>query len=271
MSSQILFLRKNHIDLDRSNPTITITDAVATNTGQSSVDFLRNRNNASAWLTTDSTDAANTEMLISFGGDLLDVDFIELIQHSFKDYLVEWQDVSDVWATYVNVVSNTDSTTIHQKITPVNAKAIRITITAMQTLDEDKSLNQLIITEKKYQFVGWPMIKKPVHSKSRKNNKMLSGKINVVDTRGAFTCELEIKLTGEENDLEMHEDIYEQREGLLLLISGDDEAQFRTQRKGYRNRDIVLVKAVDEYTNPYLNGVYVNGIKIKIKLAETVF
>ena len=270
MSSQIQFLRKNHIDLDRPNPVITITDAVATNTGQTSVDFLRNRNNVSGWVTTDSTDAANTEILITFG-DFLDVDFIELVKHSFKDYLIEWQDLTDTWATYVSVSTNAESTTIHELTTPVNAKAIRITITAMQTLDQDKELRQLIITEKKYKLVGWPVIKRPVHSKNRKINKMLSGKVNVIDTRGAFSCELEIKLTGEENDLNIHEEVYEQREGLLLLLSGGDESQFRTKRKGYRNEDIVLVKAVDEYSNPYNSGIYVNGIKIKIKLAETVF
>ena len=84
-------------------------------------------------------------------------------------------------------------------------------------------------------------------------------------------CELEIKLSGEENDLNMHEELYEQREGLLLLLSGANEDQFRTKRKGYRNEDIVLVKAIDEYTNPYYKGQYPNGIKIKIKIAEVVF
>jgi len=270
MASQIQFLRKNHLDLDRTNPAITITDAVATNTGQDSVDLMRNRNNISGWVTTDSTDAANTEILTTFG-DLLDIDFIELIKHNFKDYLIEWQDSVDAWATYATETSNTDSTSIYELDSPVNAKAIRITITAMQVTDSDKELRQLIMTEKRYQFVGWPVVKKPVHSKNRKINKMLSGKVNVIDTRGAFSCELEIKLSGEENDLNMHEEIYEQREGLLMLVSGTDEDQFRTKRKGYRNEDIVLVKAVDEYTNPYYKGQYPNGIKIKMKLAETVF
>lgn len=271
MSEQILFCRKNHIDLDRVNSTITITDAIATNTGQDSVDFLRNRNNISGWLTTDSTDAANTVILSSFGGDFEDVDYISLIRHNFKDYLVEWQDSFDVWATYVNVASNTKSTNVHQLTTPVNAKAIRITVTAMQTLDEDKEMRQLIITEKKFKLVGWPVIKKPVHSRNRKNNKMLSGKINVVDTQGAFSVDLSIKLTGDDNDLSIHEDLYDQIEGLLLLLSGGDEDQFQTKRRGYRNEDIVLVKTINEYTNPYYKGQYISGIKVLIKLAEVIF
>ena len=64
-TGQILFLRKNHIDLNRPNPVITITDAAASNTGQDSVIFLRNRNNISGWLTTGSEDATPTVMTVS--------------------------------------------------------------------------------------------------------------------------------------------------------------------------------------------------------------
>lgn len=268
-NGQILFLRKNHIDLDRPNPLITITDSVATNTGQDSVLFLRNRNNISGWVTTDSNDSANTEILINLY-DFLPVDYISLVKHNFKDYLIEWKDEFDAWNTYANVVNNELKTTVHEQAVKVEADAIRITIYNTQIADADKEMRQLIITEKKYRFEGWPMVKKPVHSKNRKVNTMLSGKTRVVTKRGAFSTTLEIKTTGSDNDLFLHEDIYEQAEGLLLLISGGKEDQFRTSRKGYRNEDIVLVKAVDEFNNEYIRGVYKAGIKMKIKLQESV-
>ena len=269
-SGQILFLRKSYIDLDNKNPIITITDAVATNTGQDSVTFLRNRNNISGWVTTNSTDAANTEILVELF-DYFNVDLIALVKHNFKNYTIEWRNSSAVWASYDIGSLNTETTNIHEKVTPVLTNAIRITITGTQIVDADKELRQLIITEKKYKFEGWPVIKKPVHSKNKKNNKMLSGKVNIVDSRGAFSCTLEIKLSGSENDLTAHEEIYEQAEGLLMLLSGGNEDQFRTKRKGYKNEDFVLVRPVDEYSNPYDKGVYTMGMKIKMKLAETIF
>jgi len=268
-TGQILFLRKNHIDLNRPNPAITITDSVATNTGQDSVIFLRNRNNISGWLTTDSTDAANTVMLIELF-DLLNVDFIMLVKHNFKNYTIEWRDAGAVWNSFDIGTLNTLGTNIHEKDTPVITNAIRITITGTQIVDADKEMRQLIITEKKYRFEGWPVIKKPVHSKNKKNDDMLSGKIRSVTTRGAFSCELEIKLSGSNNDLDMHEDVYAQAEGQLLLLSGGKESQFRTNQKGYRNEDVVLVKPIDEYSNPYSKGIYSMGIKIKMKLKESV-
>ena len=146
MAGQVKFLRKNHLDLDRPNPTIVITDAIATNNGQDSVNFLRNRNNISGWLTTDSTDAANTEILCELG-DFLNIDHILLVKHNFKDFLIEYRDLFDVWQTYENVTANTDGTNLYTKTSPINADAVRITITAAQVVDADKQMRQLILAE----------------------------------------------------------------------------------------------------------------------------
>lgn len=270
MASQITFYRKNIIDLDEVNPSITITDAVATNTGQDSVDFLRNRNNITGWLTSGSTDAANTQMEV-YLGDYYDVDFVELVEHNFQDYLIEYNDAASGYLTYENVTGKTESTSIHTKTTAVTTNKIRITITACQTTDADKEMRQLIITSKLHQFNGWPVIKKPVHSQSKKTSKMLSGKVNIVERRGAFSCELDIRLTSDSSDLDFHQSLYERTTGVLMLISGGDETQFRTLNKGYRNKDIVLVRPTDEYENPFYKGVYQNGVRVRMKLAESVY
>lgn len=268
-TGQILLFRKNHIDLQRPNPVITITDNVALDNGQDSVIYLRNRDNISGWLTTDSTDAANTEILVEMF-DFQNVDFISLIGNNFKNYTIEWRDEFLVWNTYASISANTLTTNSHLKDTPVVTDAIRITITGTQIADADKELRQLIITEKIHQFEGWAKISKPKHSSNRKKNKVISGKVRVVKQRGAFSCQLDIKLTTNSNDLQIHEDLYEYEEGVLLLLSGALPEQFVTQRKGYRDEDIVLVKTIDEYVNPYDMGVYTSGIKVKIKLEESV-
>lgn len=267
MASQIKFYRKSHIDLNRPNPVISVSDAVAVNDGAASLHTLRNRNNRSGWLTTGSTDAANTTLLCEFG-DLLNVDYVQLNKHNFKNFLIEWKDVSDVWSTYANVVNNNTGTTIHSVSSPVNARAIRITITGTMIADADKELRQLIITESLYTFNGYPVIKKPVFSRERNINKMPSGRINVARKSGSFTCELTIEQTSDVADLEFHQQLYERNEGVLMLITGGEEDQFRFNGQNYRNEDIVLVTPVDEYENPYARGIYTNGIPMKIKLAE---
>ena len=81
-----------------------------------------------------------------------------------------------MWQVYENVTTNTDGTTAHLKDAPVDTDAIRITITATTLVDADKEMRQLIITQKLYQFEGFPQIKKPVHSKNIKTNRMGSGR-----------------------------------------------------------------------------------------------
>jgi len=268
-TGQITFYRKNHIDLDRPNPILSVTDSVAIEDGSASLQFLRNRNNNSGWITSGSDDTANTELLIDLK-DFQDVDQVMLVKHNFKDYLVEYWDGA-AFQLYVDTVGDIKDTTILDN--PVNTSKLRITIYTTQVTDADKTLRQLIVAEKfgSGAFEGWPIIKNPKTSLNKRKNKMLSGKTNIVEKRGFFSCELNVKFLGIDGDLEMIEDIYFQREGVLMLLSGGDEDQFRNKRIGYRNEDIILVRPVDELNLPYAQGVYANGIKLKMKLEEVVF
>ena len=269
MSGQIKFFKKNHIDADNINPELTVTDLVASNDGQEFLKFLRNRNNNSGWNTSSSTDAANTEILIDLK-DYQDVDTIILVRHNFKDFLIEFFDVGlGDFDTYLNVVNNTEKTTFVSK--SVNTNKIRITISATMTVDDDKSMRQLIVTENFFSgaFEGWPEIKKPVTSLNKREDDMLSGKKRIVETRGAFSCSLEVKLLKIDTDLSLIENIYFNREGVLMLLSGGVEDQFSSRRIGYRNEDIVLVRPTNELELPWVKN-YTTGIKIKMKLSEVV-
>jgi len=272
-TGQIKFFRKNHIDLDRPNPELTVTDLVAINNGQAATKFLRNRDNNSGWRTTDSTDAANTELLIDLK-DYQDITDVMLIKHNFKDFLVEYYDVSSaMFLTYENVVGNTKTTNVLNKETAINTNQIKITITATMQTDEDKSMRQLIITEKfgAGQLESFPVIKNPKSSLNKKVNKLLGGRVNVVETRGSYSASLNVKFLRIDQDLEMIECIFWNREGVLMLLSGGNEDQFFSKRIGYRDEDIVLVRPTNELELPYNAGVYTNGIKIKMNVQEVVF
>ena len=60
--SPIIIWERNKIDLTNPNVVITVTDATADNDGQDFVDLMRNRRNDSGWATTQSNDAANTQL-----------------------------------------------------------------------------------------------------------------------------------------------------------------------------------------------------------------
>lgn len=273
MGGQINFYKKSHIDLDRDNPELTVTDSVASDTGSTTLKFLRNRNNFSGWLTTGSTDAANTEILFDLK-DFQDIDTIMLIKHNFKNFLIEYFDVgSGSFVTYENVTNNTLDTNIYKKTASINTNQIKLTINATIVVDADKSMRQFIITESfgVGEFEGWPQIKRPVASLNKKVDKVLGGKSRVVEKRGSFSVDLEVKFWVIDEDLNLVENIYYNREGVLMLLSGEDESQFKTTRVGYRNEDVFLVRPTNELSLPYDKGIYSNGIKVKMKLDEVIF
>ena len=133
-------------------------------------------------------------------------------------------------------------------------------------------MRQVIISEKFIygQLVSYPEIKKPVSSLNKRKDGTLSGKSRVVETRGSFSCNLSVKFLVIDNDLTLIENLFYHREGVLMLLSGGLESQFRTKRIGYRNKDIVLVRPVNELELPYDRGVYTNGIIINISLEEVI-
>ena len=270
MSSQIKFYEKSLIDQDFEGTTITITDATATNTGQDFVDFMRNRSNDTAWLTTDSDDAANTQIDIDLGGDR-PFNRILIVGHNLKAFTIQYYNGS-TYVDFSTAISETTNTKDTNEFTfdSVTIQLIRIIITGTQTADEDKQINQLIITNSIGQLEGWPQVKKPRTSLNKKSVKFLSGKLLPIRQRGFFSCQLTVPLYNIDADMAIIEAIYFSFEGVLVWINAGDDSQFSRTNIGFRSTDIYLMLPTDEYTPEHYKGLYSSGIKFKMDLSEVV-
>lgn len=272
MAAQIRFFNKNKIDLDNPNVTITVTDATATNDGQDFVDFMRNRNNTSAWLTTGSNDAANTELLVEMV-DEREISEILLICHNLKAYTIQYWNGS-IYTDFSTPIAETVNAelTNHHTFTKVSTSRIKIVITGTQVADADKQIKQLIFTDEvaSGQLEGWPVIKKPRHSKNKRITSMLSGKVNVVESVGSFGMDLSVRNWNIDSDMELVEEIYFGNRGVLVWLSGGDQTQFSRAHIGYRKEDIFLMRATNDYTPEFRSGIYSTGVKITMKLRESI-
>lgn len=270
MAQQIKWYKKNFADIDNDNTTITITDATATDNGQAYVDFMRNRKNTSGWRTTGSNDAANSQIDVDLG-DSYDVDRILIVGHNLKAFTVQYWDGASFadFSTAVNETTNT-KTTNEFSFTSVSTDQIRIVITGTQTVDADKVIKQLIITESLGQFEGWPQIRKPRSSKNKRTTKLLSGKSLVTRQVGFFSCQLSVNNWLSANDVSILESIYFSLDGVLMWINAGDDDQFARNHIGYRSEDIYLVSPTDEYTPEFFDYYYRTGIKVTMKLEEVV-
>ncbi len=270
MAQQIKFYEKNKIDLQFDGVSITVTDAIATNTGQSFVDYVRNRKNSSGWITTGSTDAANTTLEVDMG-DTKAIDTIGIVGHNFKAFTVQYWNVSS-WADFSTAISETTNTddNNYYSFDSVDTSKIKIIITGAQIVNADKFIKQLIITDEIGQFNTWPEIKAPTHNTGKRITKMLSGKKNIVEAAGAFSCKLNVKSLSDADDLALIESLYYNRTGFLMLLSGSDESQFKNNLRGYNNEDIYLMRATDSYKPEFFKNCYQLGTVISMKLEEVI-
>jgi hypothetical protein len=264
MSSQIIFFQKNKADLSYENVSATASQ------GSAYAQYVLNRSNVSAWLTTGSVDADNTTLTIDFNEDRYVTDLL-LLKHNFKSFTVKyWNGSSYVAFSPAIAPTNNTAASNHYEVTGVETSRIQITILGTQTANQDKYLYQFIATEQLGQLNAWLMIKNPTHSRNRIKNKTLSGKLNIVENVGGFSCRLTVKSLTNSSDLNLIEELYAANEGFLVWLCGGDESQFLTRRQGYRMEDIYLMKCTDEYQPEYVDGVYKNGIKIEIDLQEVI-
>jgi hypothetical protein len=262
MAGQIIFFEKNKADFSNQDVVATATEGN---------DFIRNvlnRNNLTAWITTNSVDANDTTVTLDMA-DTKTVSDILLLKHNFKSFNIKYWD----GATYqdftpaINESTNTlDSN--YFEVTPVSTSRVQLIIHGTQTADTDKVLYQFIVTEKLGRLEGWPLIKSPTLSRNRQKTVMLSGKTSVMENIGSYSVVLKFTSFSSEFDLSIIEALYSKIDGFLFWPCGGVESQFRTIREGYRMEDIYLMKPTDEYSPEYDKGLYKSGMSLDVKLTE---
>lgn len=263
----IKFYKKNIYDLTNQDAVTTVTDAVAVSTGQSFVNFMRNRDLRSGWITTGSSDAANTEVEIDFN-DVREFDRIMILAHNLKSFNikhwdgVDWQDFS------TPIVETTNSAgSNYYEFTKVFASKVKLTILGTQVANSDKSVQQIIITESLGELSIEPeMI--PVFDKNKKVNKYLSGKSFISKGVGSFGVRLRMNSVSGESDLALCETLFNSFEGFLISLSGGTTSQYETIREGYRLQDVYYVACANDYTPEWLDSRYANGMKLDLRLVE---
>jgi hypothetical protein len=261
-SSQIKFWKKSYCDFEIASVSATASQ------GADYASFVLNRSNNSAWITTGSVDADNTTLTIDMGTPRT-IDSIILLVHNFKAYTVKYYNgVTYVaFSTPIAETTNTQVSTFHT-VTPTMTRYLQLQITGTMTVDDDKSLCQFIATEAIGQFAGWPVISSHNVSRLKNTGKMLSGKSNIQENVGFFSCNLSVECWTSDADLTLVEALYDSNEGFLVSLCGGVETQFKTIRKGYRLEDVFLMKPSNELSMDYLNGIYGTGVKVQVALTQ---
>lgn len=263
----IKFFNKNYFDLSNSLPVVTVTDSVATNTGQDFTDLMRNRNRYSGWMTTGSSDAGNTTLEFDFI-DEIEINTILIVYHNLKSFTLQYWNGS-TWvdfSTPINQTTNTLSTN-YFNFTNVATSKLKLVINSTQVANSEKLIGEFIATTLIGELQSQPRIT-PIFDKDRKTTKYISGKSFVAKNVGGFGCRLFLKSESSQNDLALVETLFQYYEGFLVWLCGGDTTQFETIRQGYSLEDIFFMSCSNEYEPEWNDGLYKNGMAIDMRLVE---
>ncbi len=270
-SGQIIFFKKNFIDLSNEVGAVTVSAGATSFDGAALLPYLRNRNNMSAWTTTGALDAYTITLTFDFGQNRLQTDVL-LVKHNFKAFTVKYSTDGSTWSTFSTPIAETvcTDTTSRYSFTQVTARYNQITITGTQTANAEKYLYQYIATKLVGQLAGWPVIKNPVHDRGKKMTPVLSNKVAITEGIGSFGTTLEVTNWKSSADLTIVEDLYFAREGRLMWLCGDRATQFSFAAQGYRREDIYFVRPVNNYSPEWARGIYKAGMGIQMQLKESI-
>lgn len=265
MANQILFLEKNKADFSIEDLVITASE------GDDFADLMVNRNNLTAWVTDGSADANLTNVVFDWV-DPKPINTILIIKHNFKSYTVQyWNGTTYVdFSTAIDVTGNTAETKYHT-FTEVTTTKVKLVVRGTMVVDDDKFCYQFIASKSIGRLNGFPTIKGTKLSRNRLRSKMLSGKENIREQVGFFSCTIEWKILSDTTDIATVESLFRSNEGFLVWLCGGSETQFRTGAEGYRLEDIYLCKCTNEYQPEIYKGGYWAGLnKLGLALTEVV-
>lgn len=264
MGAQIAFFEKNKCDF--SNESLLITASQADDYTQ----FLSDRSNDSAWMTTGSVDADLTSIIFDMV-DEYELTDLFLVKHNFKAYTLKYWNGS-AWTNFSTTIAETVNTqeTNRHSFTQVATTKLQLIIQGTQVADADKRMFQFVATKSIGTLAGWPIINDPVVSRNRQRSVMLSGKKSIRENVGGFSCKLEVANWKSDADLTIVERLYDANDGFLMWLCGGSETQFSSVRQGYRKEDLFLMKCENEYRPEFYKGIYSSGLKMSLALSEVV-
>lgn len=251
--------------------------------GDASAERALDRNTFTYWLTSGSTDAATETLQIIFDEDKT-FDRIFLIDHNFKGYTVQY-DVSGVWTHFASVVgldgsmANITETTYskdtsYYEFTPVTTGKIQISVTTTQTANDEKYLNQAIVTEELGTLAGYPNISSVELSRNLRVEKMLSGRVLTMKSDEFFSADLKFRNypPSLSDDIDLIFELHDREDNFLVWLCGGKfgSTRFKKQMRGYRLRDVIPVQITKSIEPTYNDSVFLNAVNFNVTLDEDV-
>lgn len=238
------------------------------------------------WRSVGSNDSTTETITVTFNGNKT-IDRILLVDTNAKSLTIKY-DVSGTWTNFSSVVgldgskANISETTFsdntaYYEFASVTTGSIQITITATQTANQEKYINQIICTEEIGTFVGYPEWSSIVLDRNEKSRRTISGKYSIQKSLESFAYKLSFKNYPSSStynaDIDLVFTLHDGEEEFLVWPCGGRRGTnyFKYTVRGFRLKDIRQVQLSKELNVRYLDNIYTNPVNIAtIDLVEHI-
>ena len=257
------------------------TEVVAS-TGQASAERCIDRNPITYWRSVGSDDTITEELEIVFNEDQT-FDRIHLQDHKFKSYnimyysggsYVHFGSVYGLDGALANITETVYAKdTSYYEFAQVTSAKIRIQVITTQTSDQDKYLNQVIVSSELGTLVGHPDIKGTELDRQIRSERMLSGRVLAQKSDEVFSVGLDFinYPASLSDDIDLLFTLHDSDDSFIIWLCGGryGSTYFRKQLRGYRLRDLFQVQMLSSVKPIYSNNVFVNTVNLAVEFKES--
>lgn len=279
ISGQIKFFDKSRcLYADGSSATAS--------SGNASANFALDRNTNTYWRSVSSNDTVTETFQITFASNQT-LSRILLLDHNWKQFTVKY-DLSGVWTDFASVVGLDGALgggisetafaddSAYYEFTPVTTGKILITVTKTQTANQDKYLNQAIVTTELGTLVGYPNVKDVTYQAFPRIQKVLSGKDIVQKSEQGFQCKLDFSNYPPDSngspDFDLMASLFDRDDNFMIWLCGGRRGStyFKYALRGFRLRDCPTVQMVTPLSVNYTENVYINPLNLSCEFHEAI-
>lgn len=264
--------------------------SVVVSSGDVVADYLLDTNPLTYWNSVESTDLVTESIFITFPQET-EISRIFILDHNFKDLEILYLDPGTGNPTQIgagvvglsgSAANNTDGliettwnqNTSYYEFTPIRTSQIRIYVVTTQVANAEKYCSQIIATNELGTLVGFPNVKSMEPNNNAVENKMLSGKMNVVKGYDAFACKIKFDNypASLSADLDLAMSLFDSQNPFLMWLCGGKfgSTRFLYTLRGFRLQDVIQCQTSGKMSQEYYKNVYTSLIDLELKIMEHV-
>ena len=256
-------------------------NTVAASSGDAGSIYCIDKNPISYWRSVGSTDLITETITLTFASAT--IDRVILLDHNFKDFNIKYlsggtythfSSVTGISGSMANITETAFAyDTAYYEVASVTTTSIQITVLKTQTANEEKYLNQVIVTNELGTLSGYPQIKNTEFDRNLRKKEMLSGKVLVLKSEESFKVDLDFKdyPPSLSADIALMMSLYDREINFLVWLCGGRTGNyFKYQLRGYRLKDVISVQCTAPIKLLYTGNIYRNPVNFTIKLEEAV-